>query len=57
MLMVTEPRKAIPSISNALRDPDVVAVCGFAVIGLLLTIAIARVFPLDKAVDLIMLFG
>jgi hypothetical protein len=38
-----------------LKNPDVVAVCAFALSGLLITIVLARIFPLDKAIDLLLL--
>ena len=40
---------------DSLKNPDFVAVCVFAIIGLLMTILMARIFPLDKAVDLLLL--
>ena len=61
MLMATEPsrkipRTNVPNILDPLRDPDLIAVCAFSAIGLLITIVLARVFPPDKAVDVLMLF-
>ena len=61
MLMATEPsrkipRRIVPNILDPLWDPDLIAVCAFSAIGLLITIVLARVFPPDKAVDVLMLF-
>ena len=60
MLMATElPRR--PSrriryeIFESFNNPDLIAVCAFAFGGLLITIVLARIFPLDKAIDLLLL--
>jgi hypothetical protein len=60
MLMATEsPRRPSRGVAwnlfDSLKNPDFVAVCVFAIIGLLMTILMARIFPLDKAVDLLLL--
>jgi hypothetical protein len=60
MLMVTElprrpSRRVISKISYSLKDPDFVAVCAFAIIGLLITFLMAQIFPPDKAIDLLLL--
>jgi hypothetical protein len=60
MLMATElPRRPSRGIRfeifEWLKNPDVVAVCAFAFSGLLITIVLARIFPLEKAIDLLLL--
>jgi hypothetical protein len=60
MLMKTElprrpSRRFVSNISYSLKNPDFVAVCVFAFIGLLLTILMALIFPLDRAIDLLLL--
>ncbi len=60
MLMVTElPRRPSSRVMSkpfySLKNPDFVAVCAFAIIGLLITILIAQIFPLDNAIDLLVL--
>jgi hypothetical protein len=60
MLMATElPRRPSRRIRYEtfgwLHNPDLVAVCAFAFVGLLITIVLARIFPLDKAIDLLLL--
>jgi hypothetical protein len=60
VLMATElPRRPyrrfVSNIFYSLKNPDFVAVCVFAIIGLLLTIFMAQIFPLDKAIDLLLL--
>jgi hypothetical protein len=58
MLMATEPRgpsrRGVSNIFDSF-NADFVAVCVFAIIGLLMTIVMAQIFPLDKAVDLLLL--
>jgi hypothetical protein len=60
MLMPTEPRRVprrtADDLFDALQNRDLVAVTLFSAGGLLMTIALARALPLDKAVDLLMLF-
>lgn len=60
MLMATEvPRRPSRGFSDKIFDlfanPDLVAVSTFAIIGLLITILLACIFPLDKAIDLLLL--
>jgi hypothetical protein len=60
MLMRTEqPRRgqwrAPQKMLNLLCDPDFVAVAYFAALGILITITLARIFPLDHAINLLML--
>jgi hypothetical protein len=58
MLMATERprrRRFVPDIFYSLRDPDLIAVCIFAISGLLITLLLALIFPLDKAIDLLLL--
>jgi hypothetical protein len=61
MLMKTEPRgpsrRGVSDIFDSFNNPDFVAVCVFAIIGLLMTFLMAQIFPLDKAIDLILLSG
>jgi hypothetical protein len=60
MLMVTElprrpSRRFVSNTFYSLKNPDFIAVCVFAIIGLLLTILMALIFPLDRAIELLLL--
>jgi hypothetical protein len=60
MLMATElPRRPSRRIHDEifgwLQNPDLVAVSAFSFAGLLITIVLAQIFPLDKAIDLLLL--
>ncbi len=48
-------QEMISSIRDTLSDPDLLAVCAVAVIGLLLTVVLARLFPISDVVNLIAL--
>jgi hypothetical protein len=51
MLMATYlPRRLSSGVVS--KDPDFVAVCAFAIIGLLITILMAQIFPIDRTIDL-----
>jgi hypothetical protein len=58
--VATEPRRpsrrGVFNIFDSFNNPDFVAVCVVAIIGLLMTILMAQIFPLDdKAIDLLLL--
>jgi hypothetical protein len=62
MLMATEPPhrpsgRVVSNIFFSLKNTDFVAVCAFAIIGLLITILTAQIFPLDRTIDLLLLSG
>ena len=61
MLMTTESRgpagRGVSNIFDSFNNPDFVAVCVVAIIGLLMTILMAQIFPLDKAIDLLLMSG
>ena len=57
--VATEPRRpsrrGVSNIFDSFNSPDFVAVCVFAIIGLLVTFLMAQIFPLDRAIDLLLL--
>jgi hypothetical protein len=57
--VATEPRRpsrwGTSNIFDLFNSRDFVAVCVFAIIGLLITILMAQIFPLDKTIDLLLL--
>ena len=46
-------RDASHDLLDTSKNADVIAVCLFAALGLLITIAIASIFPLNDAINLI----
>ncbi len=46
-------QRTLSRVCNILIDQDLLAVCGFAAVGLLLTICLARVFPIADIVNAI----
>ncbi len=50
----TRPEMVSP-VFDALTNPDLLAVCAIAAIGLLLTVVVARLFPIGDVVNLIAL--
>jgi hypothetical protein len=62
MLMRTEsprrqPRPIDLEIRYLLTDRDFIALAYFAALGLLVTFLLARIFPLEQAANVLMLFG
>jgi hypothetical protein len=62
MLMRTEPLRREPrpidlEIRGLLTDRDFIALAYFAALGLLVTILLARIFPLEQADNVLMRFG
>jgi hypothetical protein len=62
MLMATElprrpSRRVVYEIFETLNNPDFVAALVFAIVGLLITFWLARIFPLDNASNVLLLSG
>jgi len=51
-----EPRRMGLHILDGLINADFIALACFAASGLLITILLAWIFPLERAIDLVMLF-
>ena len=45
----------VARLFEALADPDLLVVCGFAAVGLLLTVCLARVLPFDDVINVLAL--